>query len=180
MLLNPLTALCIYIYAQSEKAFNSQCKHSIVLRHVFFKKVNNNPPEKITLGRFRRSPAPHPSERSSRGKLTIEGGHLPYQTQFTMSKSDWQMLWETLPKLGTPPEKIALSRLRRSPAPHPSKRSSHSKLTIEGGHLPYQSAVYRKQIILADAAGDSAEVRHPPAKTARLDSRLDQGLAMPQ
>ena len=37
-LLNPLTALCIYIYAQSEKAFNSQCKHSIVLRHVFFKK----------------------------------------------------------------------------------------------------------------------------------------------
>ena len=37
-LLNPLTALCIYIYAQSEKAFKSQCKHSIVLRHVFFKK----------------------------------------------------------------------------------------------------------------------------------------------
>ena len=30
--------LYAYIYAQSEKAFNSQCKHSIVLRHVFFKK----------------------------------------------------------------------------------------------------------------------------------------------
>ena len=35
-------------------------------------------------------------------------------------------------------------------------------------------------VALQDAVGDSAEVRHPPAKTARLDSRLDQGLAMLQ
>ena len=33
-----LWPLYAYIYAQSEKAFNSQCKHSIILRHVFFKK----------------------------------------------------------------------------------------------------------------------------------------------
>ena len=33
-----LWPLYAYIYAQSEKAFNSQCKHSTVLRHVFFKK----------------------------------------------------------------------------------------------------------------------------------------------
>ena len=33
-----LWPLYAYIYAQSEKAFNSQCKHSIVLRHMFFKK----------------------------------------------------------------------------------------------------------------------------------------------
>ena len=52
-------------------------------------------PEKIALGWLRRSPALHPSERSCHGKLTIEGGHLPYQTQFTVSKSDWQMLWGT-------------------------------------------------------------------------------------
>ena len=94
--------LYAYIYAQSEKAFNSQCKHSIVLRHVFF----NNPPEKIALGRLWRSPALHPSERSSHGKLAIKGGHLPYQMQFTASKSDWQMLWGTPPKLGTPLPKL--------------------------------------------------------------------------
>ena len=33
-----LCPLYAYIYAQSEKAFNSQCKHSIILRHMFFKK----------------------------------------------------------------------------------------------------------------------------------------------
>ena len=33
-----LWPLYAYIYAQSEKAFNSQCNYSIVLRHVFFKK----------------------------------------------------------------------------------------------------------------------------------------------
>ena len=37
-LLNPLTTLCIYICTIWKKAFNSQCKHSIVLRHMFFKK----------------------------------------------------------------------------------------------------------------------------------------------
>ena len=224
--------LYAYIYAQSEKAFNSQCKHSIVLRHVFFKKwtitplkksssanfdgvplcirvsdplavnslskgdtsptkrslpranrtggccrglcwiqappcqncmkkspladfdrvplcirvsnplmVNSlskgdisptrrslpranctggccrglcrswTPPcqncmKKIALGWLWRSPALHPSERSSRSKLTIEGGHLSYQTQFTASKSDWWMLQGTLPKLGTPLPKL--------------------------------------------------------------------------
>ena len=30
--------LYAYIYAQSEKAFNSQCNYFIILRHVFFKK----------------------------------------------------------------------------------------------------------------------------------------------
>ena len=33
-----LWLLYAYIYVQSEKAFNLQCKHSIVLRHMFFKK----------------------------------------------------------------------------------------------------------------------------------------------
>ena len=32
-----LWPLYAYIYAQSEKAFNLQCKHTIVLRQVFFK-----------------------------------------------------------------------------------------------------------------------------------------------
>ena len=40
--------LYAYIYAQSEKAFNSQCKHSIVLRHVFF----NNPLKKLPSADF--------------------------------------------------------------------------------------------------------------------------------
>ena len=51
-LLNPLTALCIYIYAQSEKAFNSKCKHSILLRHLFFKKwkmIAASDPKSIVL-----------------------------------------------------------------------------------------------------------------------------------
>ena len=33
-----LWPLYAYIYAQSEKAFNLQCRHSIILRHMFFKK----------------------------------------------------------------------------------------------------------------------------------------------
>ena len=77
--------LYAYIYAQSEKAFNSQCKHSIILTHVFFKKWTITTPEKITLGWLRWSPTLHPNERSSCGKLTIEGGLLPYQMQFTVS-----------------------------------------------------------------------------------------------
>ena len=48
--------LYAYIYAQSEKAFNSQCKHSIVLRHVFFKKWTITPLKKSPLANFDRVP----------------------------------------------------------------------------------------------------------------------------
>ena len=41
-----------YIYAQSEKAFNSQCKHSIVLTHVFFKKWTITPLKKSPSADF--------------------------------------------------------------------------------------------------------------------------------
>ena len=68
--------------------------------------------EKIALGQLRQSPALHPSERSSHGKLTIEGGYLRYQTQFTASKLDWQMLRGTPPKSGTPLPKL----LKKSPS----------------------------------------------------------------
>ena len=44
--------LYAYIYAQSEKAFNSQCKHSIVLRHVFFKKWTITPLKKSSSANF--------------------------------------------------------------------------------------------------------------------------------
>ena len=75
--------LYAYIYAQSEKAFNLQCKHSIVLTHVFFKKWTITTPEKIALSWLQWSPTLHPNKRSSCSKLTIEGGLLPYQMQFT-------------------------------------------------------------------------------------------------
>ena len=67
------------------------------------------PPRRDPLGRLRRSPAPQPGERPSRGVLIMRGGHLPHATQSTASESARRMPRGTPPKWCTP-----LPKARRS------------------------------------------------------------------
>ena len=99
--------LYAYIYAQSEKAFNLQCKHSIVLTHVFFKKWTITPLKKSPSADFNGVP------------LCI--------------------------RISDP---LAVNSLSK------------------GDSFPTRCSLLRELIGLTDAAGDSAEVGHPPAKTA--------------
>ena len=69
----------------------------------------DTPPGRDPLGRLRRSPAPQPGERPSRGALIMRGGHLPHATQLTASESAWRMPRGTPPKWCTP-----LPKARRS------------------------------------------------------------------
>ena len=158
--------LYAYIYAQSEKAFNSQCKHSTVLRHVFFKKWTITPLKKLPLANFDRVP------------LCIQVSDL--LTVNSLSKGNTSPTRRSLPRMNRTGRCCrGLCQSQAPPCQNCMKKSPLANFdrvplciqvsdplvnSLSKGTPPLPDTVYREQIGLADAAGDSAKVGHPLPK----------------